>query len=89
MKKKYVRPESFLYSIAFDENIASSGGTGVGGDSISGAMVILFTYDISPCREYYAQSDKKVTVPDGSSFFTYFMEMQNLGAPAGCLELIQ
>ena len=89
MKKEYVKPESFLYSIAFDENIASSGGEGMGEDQISGAMTILFSHSVSPCRDFYTRSDKPVSVPDGSTFFQYFMEMQSLGAPAGCLQLIQ
>ena len=88
MKKKYIRPESFLYSVAFDENIASSGGDGLGGDQISGAMVILFSHSVSPCRDYYTKSDKPVSVPDGSSFVEYFMEMQSLNAPVGCLQLV-
>ncbi len=88
MKKKYVRPESLLYSVAFDENIASSGGDTVGDDSIAGSMVILFSHDVTPCRTYYTKSDKLVTVPENSSFVQYFLEMQSLGAPVGCLQLI-
>ncbi len=85
MKKKYVRPESFLYSIEFNENIASSSGDNEGSDSIGGGMVILFSQSISPCRDYYTKSEHAVTVPPGSSFIQYFMEWQSSQAPHTCL----
>ncbi len=89
MKKEYIKPQSILYSVEFNENIATSGGSdSVGDDSVAGSMVILFSQSVSPCREYYTKSDKKVTVPDGSSFVQYFLEMQGLGAPVGCLFLV-
>ncbi len=90
MKKKYIKPESFLYSVAFNENIAASdgGSDSVGDDSVAGSMIILFSQSVTPCRDYYTKSDKKVTVPNGSSFVQYFLEMQSLGAPVGCLFLV-
>lgn len=88
MKKRYIPPKSNMFTLQFEENIASSGGsTSPGGDELSGMMVILFSHDISPCRTYYTGSQTAVnTVGPTGDFLQYFMDMQNQGAPIGCLK---
>lgn len=87
MKKSYVPPKSNMYILRYDENIASSGGgSDAGGDKLEGVMVILFSHDISPCRTYYTGSQAAVnTIGPTGGFMDYFFDMQNQGAPIGCL----
>lgn len=91
MKKSYIPPKSNLYVLNIQENIASSIGGGSGGDTMEGLMIIIFSSDTTPCRKYYTGSelainrvDKVEGVYDGT-FMEYFMDMQQQGAPIGCL----
>lgn len=88
MKKSYIPPKSNLYILRLDENIASSGGDTAGEDRVEGIMIILFSHDISPCRTYYTGSQAAVnSVGATGSFMEYFLDMQNQGAPIGCLSV--
>ncbi len=86
MKKEYVPPKSYLYSIKFDENIASS----FTGDSISGAMTILFSHSKSPCRDWYTGGVDIApnSVGYNGSFIEYFMDMQKVNSPIACLQMV-
>ncbi len=89
MKKEYIAPKSRFYSVEFSENIASSIPGSFGGDQISGAMTILFSHTVTPCRDYYTESfSAPVTVPENSTFVEYFLDMQGKAAPTTCLQLI-
>ncbi len=89
MKKEYIPPKSYLYSIKFDENIASSASGDTGGDQVSGAMTILFSHSASPCRDWYTGGVDTApnSVGNSASFVEYFMDMQKVNAPIGCLQL--
>ncbi len=90
MKKEYIPPKSYLYSIKFDENIASSIPGDLGGDQISGAMTILFSHSKTPCRDWYTGGVDVApnSVGSSASFVEYFMDMQKVNAPIGCLQLV-
>lgn len=90
MKKEYVPPKSHLYSIKFDENIASSLPGGTGGDQISGAMTILFSHSKSPCRDWYTGGVDTApnSVGYNGSFIEYFMDMQKVNSPIACLQMV-
>lgn len=87
MKKSYIPPKSNLYVLRIEENIASSAGDQAGGgDTMEGLMIIMFSHDVSPCRTYYTGSQAAVnSVGPTGSFMDYFLDMQNQGAPIGCL----
>ena len=51
MKKQYIRPESQLFVINLEENIASS--SSLGESEMSGTSVIKFTHGENGCRGYY------------------------------------
>ena len=85
MKNKYIPPKSYLYEMSFQENIADS--QAGGGDQLTGTFTILFSQAISPCRDYFTDAVRN-PLGNNATFIEYFMEMQKLGAPAGCLSLI-
>ncbi len=86
MKKSYIPPKSNMYVLKLDENIASSGSSSNSGDTVEGLMIIMFSHDVSPCRTYYTGSQAAVnTVGPSGTFMDYFFDMQNQGAPIGCL----
>lgn len=90
MKKEYIKPQSCLHSVKFDENIASSQGDDIGGDMVSGSMTILFTHAQTPCRDWYTKGVgvAKNSVGEVGSFVEYFNDMQLVNAPIACLQLI-
>lgn len=78
MKKKYVVPESKLYAINIDENIAGSDVL-MGDDMMSGQITIRFTYGSSPCREYYTNDTTAVVTITNGTFMDYYHELYAYG----------
>ena len=67
MKKPYIRPESRLFAINLAENIAA----GSGGYVMDNGPGI----NQGPGYQYYSNYlDAKVTVPENSSDFAYYLE---------------
>ena len=80
MKKQYVRPESRLFVINLEENIASSGITG-GGDSVTGSAVINFTSESAGCRKYYTGDETAVVqVPVNGTYWEYYDDLHMIAA---------
>ena len=76
MKKKYIRPESRLFTINLSENIAGSGVTD-GEDIVSGNTVIKFTHTGDGCRGYYSGiTTAPVTV--SGTFYDYYAELDKI-----------
>lgn len=76
MKKPYIIPESRLFSIDLNENIAASDLLFNGGDEVSATALIKFTLGTEPCRGKYTDAIP-VTVGDHASFMTYYNELNN------------
>ena len=77
MKKKYIVPESKLFSINMTENIAAVSGAS---SEISGAAVIQFYEYVDGCRGIYTETKGATVDPNASSFFDYYQDMQRYGA---------
>lgn len=76
MKKKYIVPESKLFAVNLNENIAISGGA----SEISGSAVIRFKEVVDNCRGIYTDI-QGATVSEGlSSFLEYYNELLTKGA---------
>lgn len=78
MKKKYIVPESRLFAINMNENIAISGGV----SEISGAAVIQFTSSKDGCRDYYTGIHSAEVNTNGTSFSDYYKELYAYGSEA-------
>ena len=73
MKKQYIRPESRLFVINLEENIASSSSIVSGG--ISGMGLIKFTHaGLGECRGFYT-GDIAVGEGVGNDFFSYYFDL--------------
>ena len=76
MKKPYVAPESYLFSINLSENIAASDLLYNGDDEISATAVIKFTSGMDPCREVYTERvPVSPEVLGSSSFLAYYNDL--------------
>ncbi len=80
MKKKYIVPESRLYVLNIQENIAGSDALYDGQDQIESNVVIKFTVDTDPCRVYYTDSDLAPVRVTGNLFKDYYGDLMNYGA---------
>ena len=79
MKKQYIQPESRLFVINLEENIASSGS--IGNDEVSGNSIIKFTHGGNGCRDYYTgYQDAPNTKGPNASFGEYYEELELLAA---------
>lgn len=78
MKEKYVVPESRLYTININENIAGSGAV-ASGDNLAGSAVIKFTHATDGCRGYYTGDMTAQVTVTGSEFSNYYNELNNIG----------
>lgn len=76
MKKKYIVPESRLFALNLNENIAISGGA----SEISGSAVIKFTQIVDNCRGIYTGDESAPVNPNNSTFSDYYNELLNFGA---------
>lgn len=88
MKKTYVAPESKLFALKLNENIADS--VEQGEDSVQGMFIISFTQTTSPCRGIYTGVDgAKNTLGMEANFSDYYAQLQGYGKAElwGCLRL--
>ena len=76
MKKPYITPESRLFTINLNENIAASDQIDNGNDQISANTIIKFTFGTDPCRGKYTDMIP-VTVGDNASFIQYYNELNS------------
>ena len=87
MKKPYVVPESRLFAINLNENIAASGQIYNGDDQISASAVIKFTQGMEPCRDVYTDLiDVSPEVKGQSSFLAYYNDLSSLVEKSGKFE---
>ena len=81
MKKEYIAPESALFEINLSEKIATSPGSDVGNDMVSGSVSIYFTHNGGGCRGYYyGEFEAPVSVVNGS-WIDYFLELHGMNKP--------
>ncbi len=73
MKKKYIAPESRLFTINMNESIAISGGH----SEISGSAVIKFTHSIDGCKSYYTGDTTAPVGVTSGRFGDYVLELRN------------
>lgn len=88
MKKNYVAPESKLYALKLNENIADS--VEQGDDEVSGMFVISFTENTSPCRGLYSGiPNMENTLGMEATFAAYYAQLQGYGNADlwGCLTI--
>lgn len=88
MKKTYVAPESKLYALKLNENIADS--VEQGEDEVTGMFIISFKQDENPCRGLYTGVDgAKNTLGMEATFSQYYAQLQSYGKAElwGCLRL--
>ncbi len=76
MKKKYIAPQSKLFAINLNENIAVSGGI----SEVSGSATIMFTQNIDGCRGIYTSVPSAEVHVISGTFFDYYQEIQSYGA---------
>lgn len=80
MKKAYVVPESKLFSININENIAGSDNIYSGEDSLSANVSISFTQLVDNCRGLYSgYEDAPVVKAYGDTFKPYYDEILEYG----------
>lgn len=88
MKKTYVAPESKLFVLKLDENIADS--VSQGEDEISGLFIISFTQNDNPCRGLYTNTPGAIcSLGFEATFAEYYAQLQSYGMSElwGCLSL--
>jgi len=88
MKKTYVAPESKLFALKLNENIADS--VNQGEDVVQGLFIISFTQSANPCRDLYTNIDgAKNSYGFDGTFSQYYAELQAYGKADlwGCLRL--
>ena len=76
MKKPYIIPESRLFTIDLNENIAASDLLFNGDDQVTATALIKFTFGTEPCRGKYTDTIP-VTVGNNASFMSYYNELNN------------
>ncbi len=77
MKKKYIVPESRLFSINVNESIAvASSGVAV----VTGSATIYFTQQIDGCRGVYTGIPTAVVDPTITDFEGYYDQLHSYGA---------
>ncbi len=79
MKKKYIVPESRLFSINVKESIAMAS---AGLSETSGAAIIHFTQHIDGCRGLYTGIPTAVVDPAITEFEDYYKQLHAYGADA-------
>ncbi len=77
MKKKYIVPESRLFSINVKESIAMAS-SGIA--EVTGSAVITFTQHMDGCRGLYSGVANAVVDPTIDSFGGYYNQMLTYGA---------
>lgn len=83
MKKEYIVPESKLFAINMNENIAISGGH----SEISGSAIIKFTHTIDGCKLYYSGDTTAPVGVTSGVFGDYVLELRgynNMNAYFNC-----
>lgn len=88
MKKTYVAPESKLFALKLNENIADS--VEQGNDEVSGMFVISFTESSNPCRGLYTGVPNMInTLGMEAPFASYYAQLQgyNNADLWGCLTI--
>ncbi len=88
MKKTYVAPESKLFALKLNENIADS--VDQGEDITQGLFIISFTQNTSPCRGIYTDVAGAVnTLGMDANFSDYYAQLQGYGMADlwGCMRL--
>ena len=88
MKKTYVVPESRLFSINLNENIAASDQIyNSGDDLITATAVITFTHGTDPCREVYTDIiPVSESVKGSTSFLQYYNDLSTQVGDTGKYE---
>ncbi len=76
MKKKYVVPESKLFAVNMNENIAISGGA----SEISGSAIIRFTELVDNCRGIYTGCSGANVSEGLTTFIDYYNDLLTKGA---------
>lgn len=75
MKKPYIVPESRVFSINLNENIAASDKVTQGDDIVTAQGVIRFTFGTEPCRGKYTDFIP-VTVGDNATYSQYMADLR-------------
>ncbi len=88
MKKTYVVPESNLFVLKLNENIADS--VIQGEDEVSGLFIISFTQNETPCRGLYTGIPGAICdLGMEASFAEYYAQLKSYGKAElwGCLSM--
>lgn len=88
MKKTYVVPESKLFVLKLNENIADS--VVQGEDEVSGLFIISFTQKDNPCRGLYTNTPGAICdLGMEATFAEYYAQLKSYGKAElwGCLSM--